>query len=99
MKRLLAVFALALAVVLLAFPGAAMAQEYPNVGDNDDQVLDRDITRPVAAPDVVTQPAQAAPLPSGLAVTGGDIIGLTAIGAACIAFGVVLRRRAQPVHA
>jgi len=94
----------ALTVAVMVVPGTAVAQEYPNVGDNNggniDQptdVRDVEIARPgaPAAPDVAADASPAAEVPRGLAVTGADIAVLVAMGVGAIAFGTVLRRRAR----
>jgi hypothetical protein len=97
-KRVLVL--LFLAVSLLVTASAAMAQ-----APNSPYLVPpsgREQLRPVAVGGVElarTQPRAAAGAGSEVAgedtlpVTGGDLAGLAAVGAACIAVGVVLRRR------
>ncbi|MDQ1444540.1 MAG: hypothetical protein QOI20_1004 [Acidimicrobiaceae bacterium] len=79
------------AAALLGGAVAAHAEDY--VGNQEQGVLGTEISR---------APAAAAPASSsrgGLPVTGGDLAGLAAVGAAAVGSGVVLVRRSRSARA
>lgn len=93
----------------------AAAQEDPYVGERPPEVRGEEFERPVSEPKGAQpddRPAvggvvegrgaevRGVQVSRGLALTGGDIVGLTAIGLGLIAFGTVLvSRRRRPVTA
>jgi hypothetical protein len=87
--RLLIATVAALLLVGVLGAGTASAQDYPIVPP-DQGALPDTLTPPDVAP-----LAQQAPVSSnvgGLPVTGGDLVGLTAIGAGAIVAGALLVR-------
>lgn len=107
---------LLMTVVLVMTLGAsvAAAQEDPYVGERPPEVGGEEFERPVSEPKgpQADRPAvsgavegrgtevRGVQVSRGLALTGSDIVGLTAIGLGLIAFGAVLvRRRRRPVTA
>jgi hypothetical protein len=97
-KRVLALFVLAVSLLITAPAAMAQVPNSPYLVPPSG----REQLRPVAVGGVElarTPPRAAAGAGSEgagedtLPVTGGDLAGLAAVGAACIAVGVVLRRR------
>ncbi len=87
MKKRLAAFLGGLAATLaLAMPTAATAQQ-DYVNDEKPQVQGETLNRPTVQADTETR--------GSLPITGGDIAGLTAIGAAAVGVGTVLVRRSR----
>lgn len=95
--RLLAVAAAGVSALALASPASAqyVTPEPPRSGP----AIDNQLPTQLLAEDVEVGAAAAGRANvagtrrSGLPVTGGDVIGLTALGAGAIAAGTLLRRR------
>ena len=79
-----------LAAAALGVAGPAVAQtDY--VGSTGEEVLGQDLSRNPGA----AAPASNSGTSGSLPVTGGDVLGLTVIGAAAIGTGAVLVRRSR----
>ena len=87
------VVAAAAAAVALSLPASAAAQTSPNYpGGSPPQVLGEELSRDVSTEvlgETVSRGGQ------GLPVTGGDVMGLTALGLGAIAAGTILVRRSR----
>lgn len=91
-RHLVVTGALAAGLIVGAATAAGATDPYPSGGAAPPQVQSNVVTKPVAAP-------RTSPSGATLPFTGGDVLGLAAIGGGAVAVGSAMRAlRRRPAH-